>query len=678
MKKVITLIFAIMLFASFTMAQQQKPPLIVTIEPTEGEHVVYAPVAARSSSHKATGQIALLLKIGNTSGNDLKLTRVSISYDGTGIPLTTKDITNDRILPLTIPRRSSAYWNQVRHESNDVMYDTMVYLPENAQPNLITINLKVEGYSQTFSVMKALKKHTSPVAGGGYLFPGKAKDMYPGEYWYTGTGHSTSNWGSQLFAYDMGVRGWNDKTNSYTETYPDTNGCKNTDYRVYGRAIYAMADGTVLRWADNVKENPAPWRLLGDTKKGCTSQAEKEALDCSVLPANTGGGNYISIASNGEVNGYAHFQEGSMNPALKRKGARVKAGDYLGRVGNTGCSTAPHLHFEAGKMHDAKRLETTNDGNHPDVVSLRPIGFRDAYTIDASLLTGRDPQANKWTKLNGQALPRESSLIWGDSSKPCYYTPGISEIAMHGVSRTDYQPAFDRATGCGYYPESIDGFRVNGNSYYNMIFRYAPGKVWFARHNESMANFNKEREDAEKKGFRLVYLDVYGENSDPRHAYVMVKDGGPATKLTLSLSVPQHEAKFDELKAQGWRPIRVSSFYMAGNIRFVTTLYEKRATGAFEMKSHLTAAEYKALFDENWNKKKVLVHLDAYLEGGSPRYAAIWHTNVPLAALSAKHKLSASEYQAQYNDHISKGYLTRIVTGYELNNKMAFEGVWAK
>jgi len=55
-------------------------------------------------------------------------------------------------------------------------------------------------------------------------------------------------------------------------------------------------------------------------------------------------GNYIVIDhGNGEYSAYAHLKEGSIT---KKSGDKVKRGEAIAKLGNTGHSTAPHLHFQ--------------------------------------------------------------------------------------------------------------------------------------------------------------------------------------------------------------------------------------------------------------------------------------------------------------------------------------------
>jgi murein DD-endopeptidase MepM/ murein hydrolase activator NlpD len=62
---------------------------------------------------------------------------------------------------------------------------------------------------------------------------------------------------------------------------------------------------------------------------------------------NGGGGYYVAVKhSDGTVTKYLHLQSQGV-PV----GTQVNAGQQIGKVGNTGNSTGPHLHFG---MQDAK------------------------------------------------------------------------------------------------------------------------------------------------------------------------------------------------------------------------------------------------------------------------------------------------------------------------------------
>ena len=55
-------------------------------------------------------------------------------------------------------------------------------------------------------------------------------------------------------------------------------------------------------------------------------------------------GNYVRIKHNQQMaTAYAHLSK--FGPDMRR-GGRVKQGDIIGYVGNTGRSTGPHLHYE--------------------------------------------------------------------------------------------------------------------------------------------------------------------------------------------------------------------------------------------------------------------------------------------------------------------------------------------
>jgi murein DD-endopeptidase MepM/ murein hydrolase activator NlpD len=101
---------------------------------------------------------------------------------------------------------------------------------------------------------------------------------------------------------------------------------KNSNYYAYGSDAIAVADGVVSEVKDSIPENVP----------GITSRAVPITLE-------TVGGNHVIIdIGGGHYAFYAHLQPGSIRV---HRGDRVKRGQLIGLVGNSGNSTEPHLHF---------------------------------------------------------------------------------------------------------------------------------------------------------------------------------------------------------------------------------------------------------------------------------------------------------------------------------------------
>ncbi len=100
---------------------------------------------------------------------------------------------------------------------------------------------------------------------------------------------------------------------------------KNASYHAYGAEALAVADGVVTEVKDGIPENtPGSTRAVPMTLE-------------------TLGGNHVVVSLGGGLFAFwAHLQPGSLKVKV---GDRVKRGQVLGLVGNSGNSTEPHLHF---------------------------------------------------------------------------------------------------------------------------------------------------------------------------------------------------------------------------------------------------------------------------------------------------------------------------------------------
>ncbi len=114
-------------------------------------------------------------------------------------------------------------------------------------------------------------------------------------------------------------------------------GMRTRDCYAWGAPIHAPFDGEVVRAMDGLSERGwiHPARELAHALwNGVTFRPEKLPM---IL------GNHI-ILKGGDLFGVlVHLAPGSV---ATREGQRVRAGDVVGRVGHTGNSTSPHLHFQ--------------------------------------------------------------------------------------------------------------------------------------------------------------------------------------------------------------------------------------------------------------------------------------------------------------------------------------------
>ena len=99
-------------------------------------------------------------------------------------------------------------------------------------------------------------------------------------------------------------------------------GTTNSDYWAWGRTVLAPAAGRVVEAVDGVRDN--------------RPQVQVEN------PQAPAGNHVVLDLGKREYALLAHFQKGSVRV---RVGDRVQAGAVLGRTGNSGNSSEPHLHF---------------------------------------------------------------------------------------------------------------------------------------------------------------------------------------------------------------------------------------------------------------------------------------------------------------------------------------------
>jgi murein DD-endopeptidase MepM/ murein hydrolase activator NlpD len=127
-------------------------------------------------------------------------------------------------------------------------------------------------------------------------------------------------------------------------------GQRTRDYYGWGQPVYAAFDGVVVAAVDRVPER-ARVHLAGELVHTLRTTV---GFDPARDGVDAVAGNHVIVQGADACAVFAHLAPGTVSVTT---GQRVSAGELIGRVGHTGNSTAPHLHFHLMDSADPLRAK---------------------------------------------------------------------------------------------------------------------------------------------------------------------------------------------------------------------------------------------------------------------------------------------------------------------------------
>jgi hypothetical protein len=426
-------------------------------------------------------------------------------------------------------------------------------------------------------------------------FPGRADDADTNEVWGAGPHGIACHLGDergcdQAFAIDTIVRGWDTKTKQWSGDYPDVDGSKPWHSRSYGRPLYAVRNGTVcFALSDHAEWTHPP------------KEGDPQPISPS-LGRFSGGGNVMIIKSGRELDIYAHLQPNSIPTELRRAGASIKRGQYVGKLGFSGASSGPHLHFDSKPLPPEGAPLAGRDADNCDPRAFAPFNFSNAQTLpytdslDTSLArtafeTGAPEDVvkfnNSWSQLTYDAIPESGALIHPSAARYDFCARCESNSQYYGVWRSgeQIQLTVKRPDWDTFFAKwkllSEDSFRLtrlrtvveNGKRSYIGIFDRGTGKHYLWNITGWQA-FTAKVDELGRSGLYLADLTRFDTPAGEQFIGVFNEYSGRSALWSVN-GWAQFTTKWNEMGQQGLRLVAIdASTKPDGSVQYVGVFRE--------------------------------------------------------------------------------------------------------
>lgn len=175
-----------------------------------------------------------------------------------------------------------------------------------------------------------------------------------------------------------------------------------------------------------------------------------------------------------------------------------------------------------------------------------------------------------------------------------------------------------------------------------------------AYHGVTGAQHQTRFNDLAAKGYRIISLSVYGDPADPRYAAVWVKRGGPAWAAVHGVNATGYQSAFDYWTGRGYRPLIVTAAGPRANAVFAA-VFDKSASASWFARHDLPdgadsdPSSFQGQSRQAFLDGLILRAAAIYGDGSDRRYAGIWEANPVQTHWGVRARESSASYQTWFN-----------------------------
>lgn len=247
--------------------------------------------------------------------------------------------------------------------------------------------------------------------------------------------------------------------------------------------------------------------------------------------------------------------------------------------------------------------------------------------------------------------------------------------ARHGLTSDQYQQTFNDLVGQGYRLNYVSGYTFNNEPHFAAIWEQKPSPEWVARHGMTSDDYQTAFNNYTQQGFRLVLVNGYNVNGQDNYVAIWDKSSGPAWVARHGMTSTEYQNNFNTYVNQGYRLTHVSGYSLGSDARYAA-IWEMLDDGIPWVAHHgMTSSDYQTQFTTLVGQGYRLVDVSGYEVDNVDYYAAIWEKSSS-SPFIAKHGLTSTQYQAEFNNELYQGYVPTVVSGYTLSNSDRYAAIW--
>jgi hypothetical protein len=221
-------------------------------------------------------------------------------------------------------------------------------------------------------------------------------------------------------------------------------------------------------------------------------------------------------------------------------------------------------------------------------------------------------QGFRLTSVCGYSEGRDAryNAVWQQKDGPAWE-------ARHGLTAEEYQTTFDKLVSDGFRLTDVSGYAINGEARFTGIWEKGDGPEWQARHGLSRAEYQQTFDELTGQGFVLKKVSGYRVDVDVRFAAIWEKEAGVTMVARHGLTSAQYQKTFDELVSAGHRLAWVAGYSDTGIARYAA-VWRQEPSAPWQARHGLDAQAYQRTFDELTAQGLRPVHVSGYGDGFYP------------------------------------------------------------